>query len=452
MTAARRTRHNPALEWAVTLAADAGRPLVVLDALRADHPYASARTSTFAIEGMEAVRARFAAAGVLHHRYVEPTPGAGRGLLAALARHAVAVVTDDLPTGFYPRMLAAAAQTLDVCLHAVDGAGLLPFRAPGRAFHRAFDLRRHLATALPPHLARVPAADPLALRPFPRDPALPAEVAARWPERTLLPEGVDTGVPALPGRGGEVRAEARLALFLDRVERYPEDRRHPDVDGTSGLSPWLHWGHLSPHAVLAALAERHGVDPSTDGLAAFPEPVRGFLDELVTWRELGLNGAAHLPAHDRYEGLPPWVRATLDAHRHDPREPVYDLATLEEGRTHDPVWNAAQGQLRAEGWMHNQLRMVWGKKVLEWSATPEAAWSTLLHLNDRWALDGRDASSVAGIAWVFGRYDRPWGPERPVFGLVRYMSTASSARKLHLAGTLRRYGGSTLALHQVASS
>lgn len=454
MTAARRTRFNPALEHAVGLAAAADRPLVVLDALQADHPHASARTCTFAVEGMEAVRARFAAAGVRHHPYVEPAPGAGRGLLAALARRAVAVVADDVPGDFRARLLAAAARTSAVRLDAVDGAGLYPVRAAGRPFHRAFDLRRHLAVALRPHLARAPVAEPLDLVPFPRDPALPAEVLERWPARTALPQGVDAGVPALPGRGGEARAAARLARFLDHVEAYAEDRRHPDLDGTSALSPWLHWGHLSVHDVLAALAHRYRVDPAVVGLEGFPEAVRGFLDELVTWRELALNGAAFLPAHDRYEGLPGWVRATLDAHRADPRPYRYDRDTLEAGRTHDAVWNAAQGQLVAEGWMHNQLRMVWGKKVLEWSATPEEAFHTLLHLNDRWALDGRDANSVAGIAWVFGRYDRPWGPERPVYGLVRYMSTASSARKLQLDATVRRYGGaaSTLPLHQAASS
>ena len=122
------------------------------------------------------------------------------------------------------------------------------------------------------------------------------------------------------------------------------------------------------------------------------------------------------------------------------RSPRYELEDLAAARTYDPLWNAAQRQLVASGQMHNYLRMLWGKKVLEWTATPAEAVATLIELNNRYALDGRNPNSYSGIFWCFGRFDRPWGPERPIFGTVRYMSSANTARKLHLKGYLARHG------------
>ena len=165
-----------------------------------------------------------------------------------------------------------------------------------------------------------------------------------------------------------------------------------------------------------------------------------FLDELVTWRELGFNYCAKRPAeYDRYESLPHWARATLAAHARDPRPHRYDLGALERGRTHDPVWNAAQNQLLQEGWFHNSMRMLWGKKILEWSPTPQDALQAMIHLMNRHSLDGRDPNSYSGIFWTLGRYDRAWGPERPIFGKIRYMSSANTARKLRLARYVQRY-------------
>jgi deoxyribodipyrimidine photo-lyase len=140
------------------------------------------------------------------------------------------------------------------------------------------------------------------------------------------------------------------------------------------------------------------------------------------------------------DSLPDWALSTLRAHASDPRPVVYDRERLAAARTHDPLWNAAQRQLVEEGRIQNYLRMLWGKKVLEWSATPREAWDTLFELNNRYALDGRDPNSVSGISWTFGRFDRPWGPERPIFGTVRYMSSDNTAKKLSLDAYLRRWG------------
>jgi deoxyribodipyrimidine photo-lyase len=169
-------------------------------------------------------------------------------------------------------------------------------------------------------------------------------------------------------------------------------------------------------------------------------PAEAFLDELVTWRELGLVEARFRPDYDRWESLPVWARTTLDAHTSDRRAYAYDLAALEHAGTHDALWNAAQRELLQQGTLHNALRMLWGKKILEWAPSPRDALAWMTYLNDRWALDGRDTNSVSGIFWCLGRYDRPWAPERPVFGTIRYMSSENSKRKWRLTKYLERYG------------
>ena len=164
-----------------------------------------------------------------------------------------------------------------------------------------------------------------------------------------------------------------------------------------------------------------------------------FLDEVVTWRELGHVAARWDPLYDRYDGLPAWARATLAAHAADPRPELYSFDELDGARTSDPIWNAAQRQLVRDGVIHNTVRMLWGKRVLAWSPSPEVAFERLVELNNRYAIDGRDPNSYAGIGWVFGRYDRAWGPERPIYGKVRYMTSASMRRKVRLRQWLDDY-------------
>jgi len=166
-----------------------------------------------------------------------------------------------------------------------------------------------------------------------------------------------------------------------------------------------------------------------------------FLDQLVTWRELGYNNCAHRTDYAELSSLPEWAQRTLAGHADDPRRYCYSVEELRRAATHDPLWNAAQRQLLREGTLHNYLRMLWGKKILEWSPTPQAALTTMIELNDRYALDGRDPNSYTGILWCLGRHDRPWGPVRPVFGSVRYMSSENTRRKVRVTAYLERYSG-----------
>ncbi len=470
MIAARRTHHNYALQHAIAQARRLGLPLVVLEALRVGYRWASPRLHRFVIDGMADQRARFGPTPIAYHPYIEDAAGRGAGLLEALAGEAALVVTDDYPCFFLPHMVRAACDklaALGVRLEQVDGNGILPLRAADRTFTAAMHFRRFLQTSLPPHLGddAFPEADPLAaVHDLPRA-IVPDVVRRRWPAPTdqILAGGAETAhlLAALPldhtvgvvaYRGGERAAQAALEHFVtSKLARYHEVRSHPDDDVASGLSPYLHFGQISAHAIVERVLARDGW--TCERLAPRPNGRRegwwnlspeaeGFLDELITWRELGVNACFIEPErYESFEAVPAWARATLARHTADPRAWVYPIDVLAEARTHDPLWNAAQRQLLAEGRIHNYLRMLWGKKVLEWSATPEEAFEILVELNNRYAIDGRDPNSYSGIAWTFGRYDRPWGPERPIFGTVRFMSSQNTAKKLRVNEYLRRFSG-----------
>jgi deoxyribodipyrimidine photo-lyase len=229
-------------------------------------------------------------------------------------------------------------------------------------------------------------------------------------------------------RGGTGQARRRLRVFIAaRLGGYAEQRGEPAAFQCSLLSPYLHFGQISP--VEIALAVR-GADRGT------PADSRAYLEELIVRRELAANFVHYQPRYDDYASIPAWAWATLEAHRADRREHLYTRAQLEAARTHDPYWNAAMREMRVTGFMHNYMRMYWAKKILEWSAEPEAAFRTILHLNNKYFLDGRDPSSYANVAWIFGVHDRPW-PERPVFGKVRSMTAQGLERKFDMAAYLR---------------
>jgi deoxyribodipyrimidine photo-lyase len=255
--------------------------------------------------------------------------------------------------------------------------------------------------------------------------------------------------PVRDVRGGGTAARTLLRRVLNyRLARYPEDRNRPEAEGTSGLSPHLHFGHVSVHEIFAAIAGREGwtadrLAPKASGKRAgwwgmSPE-AEAFLDQLVTWRELGFNFAFAREDAERYTSLPPWGLATLAKHAGDPRPHLYTPERLDHAQTHDPLWNVAQVQFLREGRIHGYLRVLWGKKILEWSPSPQQALTVMLELNNRYALDGRDPNSTSGILWCLGRYDRPWGPERPIFGTVRFMSSGNTARKVRVEDYMAKY-------------
>ncbi len=451
MNAYRRTQSNYALTRAYEWSRELGLPLVILSALRLDYPFASPRLHAFILDSMADVASDLEDTNVELVQYVEPEHGAGKGLLAALGANAAVIVTDDAPVFFLPAMVAAAAERLAVLVEGVDHNGLLPLAATDRVFLRAYDLRRYLQRELPNYLDEAPA--DLSLADVPPAPVgLLGEARTRWPsapvDRTSLDRLPLAGtVPVVDRRGGQQTAARLVDRFVaTRLARY-EDRNHPDESVTSELSPYLHFGNVSPHQVFSAVAQAEQWDPSrlsdsTSGARAgwwgMGEAAESFLDQLVTWRELGYRSARYVPNNGEYSALPAWARATLADHAADPREFTYTEAQLDGAETHDEIWNAAQLELRERGSLHNYLRMLWGKKILEWTRSPEEAHDIMFTLNDKYALDGRDPNSVSGIHWVLGRYDRPWGPERAIFGKVRYMSSDSTRRKLRMTGYLNQ--------------
>lgn len=463
MIAARRPHHSFALQHARDLALQLGKPLLVLEALRADYPHASARMHAFVLQGMAQNLEAFARNpnGATYVPYVEPSPSAARGLIEALGARACVVVTDDFPTFFLRPMIEATGQRLPVPLIAVDGNGLLPMRRANRAWPTARGYRGHLHRHLAEALAQRTEPDPLARVSLPALKQLPAIFATRYPpcSREQLAQplalieriGVDRSVAPVTLPGGPRSARTHLRAFLsDRLADYAEARNQPDDDASSGLSPYLHFGHLSAHEILSAILKREDVsdpiariDPKNAGerehLLGLSPSAEAFLEQLLVWRELAYNTCAFTADCTRYETLPSWAQQTLKRHENDPREWLYTIDQLDAAQTHDPLWNAAQRQLVREGRIHNYLRMLWGKKVLQWSASPREAMERLIWLNDRYAVDGRDPNSYAGISWIFGRYDRAWGPERPIFGTIRYMTSESAQRKLHVREYLKRY-------------
>ena len=500
MIAFRRTTWNFSLQRAVELAVELQKPLVIFEPLRIGYRWASDRIHRFVIDGMADNAARIADVknpGVLYFPYVEPTADAGKGLLAALADRACVVVTDDFPSFFLPQMVAAAASRLSVRLESVDSNGLLPLRATDRVFTTAFSFRAFLQKQLPEHLEQFPQPDPLKGVKLPPMTALPSDITRSWPtavasllrivrgdgstisrnalasgseeSQTVKPDAsafrlvgseakIDSELAALPidhsvgvvkARGGSTVARQKLAMFLDQsLPQYAAGANDPDGDNRSGLSPYLHFGHISPHELFHELMSREEWSPrllgektggKREGWWGVSPGAESWLDEFITWREIGYNMTSHRADYDEYESLPDWAQATLAKHASDRREQVYSLDEFAAAATHDSLWNAAQTQLVREGRIHNYLRMLWGKKILEWTATPRDALDVMIELNNKYALDGRNPNSYSGIFWVLGRYDRAWGPERPIFGTVRYMSSDNTRRKVSVREYLRIY-------------
>jgi deoxyribodipyrimidine photo-lyase len=306
-------------------------------------------------------------------------------------------------------------------------------------------------------MPQFPVEEPLKALKTERLKALPVGIKKKW-GCGLAGEGLSlcTDLSKLPidhsvkptENGQESEARNVLSRFLkSRLSKYEHDRNEPELQGSSWLSPHLHFGTMSSFEVFFEVSKTEDWAPKKlskpngkmSGFWNMSVDAEAFIDQLMTWREIGFNMCVREPKFDRYESLPDWAQKTLAEHAVDPRQHAYSLEDFELARTHDDLWNAAQNQLVREGRIHNYLRMLWGKKILHWSATPQQALKTMIHLNNKYALDGRDPNSYSGIFWVLGRYDRAWGPERPIFGKIRYMTSESTRSKFSVKNYIRKY-------------
>ena len=242
--------------------------------------------------------------------------------------------------------------------------------------------------------------------------------------------------------------------FLNRnLKAYGDDRNHPDEHVTTGLSPHVHFGHISAHEIILKLLDHENWTPDqastangkNHGFWNTSPTAEAFLDQMLTWHEMGFNVAFQQPDnYDKFESLPGWAQKTLDEHGNEERPFIYSLQQFESAKTADPLWNAAQREIVQTSVMHNYLRMLWGKKILHWTESPRQALSIMVELNNKYGLDGRDPNSYSGIFWVRGRYDRAWGPKRPIFGSIRYMTSESARKKLRLKKYVEHFGPNRL--------
>lgn len=427
-----RWEENHALDAAIALGNHLGLPVVVYQAIRPDYPYASERLHAWALEGMADMAKGCAALGLTYWLELPRTKREHKPRLASLGKRAAAVVSDLFPTYIIPGHLRGAAKALRVPLLAVDASCVVPMQRIPAAQVGAYALRPKLRKLWPEYLERTlpkrkPRVSGEKLQP---DFELSDAVEARAALDTFA---LDHSVKPLPERGGRKAGLKALNAFLhERLEGYDTGRNDPGLGQQSNLSPYFHWGNLFPgEAARAAIAAKGKDHPS----------VQAFIEELLVRRELGFNYCFHTPGPKQLsvDSLPSWARDTLTRHRKDPRPHLYTDEELDQGRTQDALWNAAQRELRERGRIHNYLRMLWGKKILEWSPTPEEALARIARLNDTYAVDGRDPASVANFMWVLGLHDRPF-QERPVLGKVRPMSSPRTAEKFDLAPYLERWG------------
>jgi deoxyribodipyrimidine photo-lyase len=420
MQRAQRGVDNHALDLAVRVANVLGLPVVAYFAAVSNFPHANLRHYRFLNQGLVDVEEDLAERGVgfVMRRSAEPEDSVER-FVAEVG--AAMVIGDENPLRGPERWRELVAARLKVPFWTVDADVVVPSKLIERAQYGAYTIRPRLYRLLPDYLERFEnlAAEREWRRPRGiRLDSVREDITRGWKEldRTVGPVEAWTG--------GTRAAMRRLKHFASgMLGEYEERRSRPEVDGTSALSPYLHFGHIGP--VTVALA----VEAAVKKDASLKRARDAFFNELIVWRELAVNFVKYTPGYDTAECAENWAKTTIAEHARDEREYLYTLAQLERGETHDELWNAGQLQMVHHGWMHNYLRMYWAKKILEWTPDVATAVKYCIYLNDRYQLDGRDPNGYAGIAWaVLGKFDRAW-TERPVFGKIRYMSGASTGRK-----------------------
>jgi deoxyribodipyrimidine photo-lyase len=468
MTSYRRTARNFALQRAVELAEELDLPLLIVESIRIDEEWASARFHRFVLDGMVSNSLHCVVYGVRYFAFVEQFAGEVDTFFDHLVQKAAVVTMDYFPCRGASDRHVKMAKRSGRRVESIDSNGIVPLSLTPEAFNTAYSFRCFLQKNIVDHLGQFPQPEPLEA--LSSRPVIDSEAAGDFKVSTLQELSgalekdldIDQSVGRVTLSGGAPSGQLRIQSFLqDRLSTYVKSRMNASPEaGTSGLSSYLHFGHVGPHCVVYPVLDTFGwvASPtkkvrsgSREGWWGLPKAVEAFLDQIITWRELGYVFSHHRPAdYDRYESLPSWAQETLESHEKDFRPCIYSMNALENSRTDDEIWNAAQRQLVSEGWMHNYIRMLWGKRILEWSKDPKEALERMIVLNNRYALDGRNPNSYSGIFWVLGRFDRPWGPKRPIYGSVRYMSSERTRKKIDLAEYIAHYGGQTGLFQSIA--
>ncbi len=417
----KRTSYNHTLIWAIRKANELKLPLVVYEGLKYYYPWASDRLHTFILEGVEEKKREFERLGIRYIFYLQKDENSPKNTVAALAKDAALIVTDDFPCFIIPGHNQRIAQRAEIAVHAVDSNGIIPMSKFDKEEYAAYTIRPRIKKLLPNYLK--PFAEEsveIDSTKIDLDAGFETVVTADNIASLVAECDIDHSVkPSEVYRGGTVEGRKRLKKFVNEIlPDYDKARSKPDRDGSSRLSSYLHFGFLSPLEIALAVQDKEAPQGSKDA----------YHEELIVRRELSYNMTRHNPKYDSLEALPAWVHKTMRAHADDERQFIYSLEQLEAGETHDELWNACQREMVVTGEMHNYVRMLWGKNVIAWSSSYEVAFETLVHLNNKYCLDGRNPNSYAGILWCFGKHDRPW-MEREVFGQIRYMTSGSTGKK-----------------------
>ena len=424
MRNAARAHENPALDVAVAAGNHLDRPAFVYHALAEGYPYASDRHHTFALEGAREVSAACDDRGIGYALHVQ-REGHRQAHLRELCERAALVVVEEVPVDPMRRWHAALAAEITTPVVAVDADCVVPMRLVGRLYDRAYKYRDAVADLREERIGRDwEDVEPTFEAELPESlPFEPIAIADRSIPDIVARCEIDHAVGPVPRTpGGASAGYARWRAFRDeRLDDYHDTRNAPSYpDGVSRLSPYLHWGHVSPLRIArqAAARDSRGADK--------------FIDELVTWREMAHHFCFYEPAHASVDALPEWARATLRTHESDPRPALHDWETLARAETGDRLWNLCQTSLLRHGELHNNIRMTWAKKLLEWTPDVERALALAIDLNHRYGLDGRDPNSYLGILWCFGAFDRPSDRERPIIGEVRPRDTGWHADRVDM--------------------
>lgn len=414
MQAAQRAEYNHALEYAINVANELHKPLIVFFGLTDHFPEANERHYFFMLQGLREVKQDLQERNiqmVIWHKY--PEEGA-----IQMAQRAALVVVDRGYLGIQKEWREKVALQIDCPLIQVEGEVIVPVEeaSPKEEYSAATlrpKIKKKLSHFLVPLKPREPTISSLSLE-FNSFDIMDVEKAI---SRLHIDRGVKN---TLYFQGGTREARKYLEIFLEKkLDRFGELRNDPAVDYLSHLSPYLHFGQISPLYIALKVLERDS--PGKES----------FLEELIIRRELSMNFVFYNTLYDSFEGLPEWAKKTLKDHRGDKRPYLYSLPELETAQTHDVYWNAAQKEMVLTGKMHGYMRMYWGKKIIEWSKTPEDAFRRGLYLNNKYELDGRDPNGFAGVAWCFGKHDHPWA-ERPIFGKLRFMNDKGLERKFEI--------------------
>lgn len=421
MQASQRTEYNHALQFAIEQANQRKLPLIVYFGLTDAFPEANERHYYFMLEGIKDVQQALSSRGIgCVIERISPEIGALK-----FAKRASLVVCDRGYLKIQKQWRQHVAENIECLLLQVESDVVVPIEiASNKEEYSAATLRRKIMPTLYKYF--VPLSEEISIIDSSRLEFESHDISDI--RKTVSALDIDHSVKPVAGfHGGTAKAKKRLEEFINqKLNSYDDLRNDPNEDGLSNLSPYLHFGQISPLYVALNVSQQSS--PGKDA----------FLEELIIRRELSMNFVYYNQQYDSFTGLPAWTKRTLNEHEKDPREYIYSLEELEQAHTHDPYWNAAQREMVITGKMHGYMRMYWGKKILEWTATPKEAYEIALYLNNKYELDGRDPNGFAGVAWCFGKHDRPWG-RRPIFGNVRYMSANGLKRKFDVEKYASRY-------------